>query len=143
MGVLLIFSPFFLFGIIPLIIGSYFYKKGKKYDYSSKVIEGEIIDVVEGIRVSDEPPGWRPVIRYWDNHTNSYLIYKSTVGGYFKSNYRIGDKIQLRYLYTDKGADVRINTPFAIYGVSKHFMVIGAIITTISIMILLTLLTLV
>lgn len=131
--------PTLIMGVIPLIIGLHSYKKGKKYDSESKVIVGEIVDIRKGERIVDTPPGWFPTVRYWDERTNSYLLYESTTGGSFKSSHTIGDKYELRYLYTDKGVDIRANASIAIYGISKHCIVIGSILTSIGIMILVTL----
>ena len=54
-----------------MIIGLHSYKKGKKYAYESKVIVGEIVDVVRGVRVLDSPAGWVLIIKYWNERTNS------------------------------------------------------------------------
>ena len=133
MTALLIASPFFVMGIIPLLIGLFSYKKGKRYFFASKVTVGEITDVVRGARILDEPRGWYPTIRYLDERTNSYSIFKSNTGHAFKFKFTIGNKIELRYLYTDKGIDIRTNTPMAIYGISKHLIVAGSILTAFSI----------
>ena len=135
MTIALILSPFFLMGVIPLLIGLHFYKKGKKYVSESKCTTGEIVDVVLGIKGLDGPSGWVPKIKYWDERANSYLIYKSSTGHAFKWKFTIGDTIQLRYLYTDKGIDIRTDVPIAIYGVSKYIMVFGAILAGLSIII--------
>lgn len=136
----LISSPILLMGVIPIIIGLRSYKKGKKYASESKVIVGEIVDIRKGERILDTPPGWFPTVRYWDERTNSYLLYESTTGGSFKSSYTIGDKYELRYLYTDKGVDIRTNASIAIYGISKYLIVLGSIFTGICIAILVILL---
>lgn len=140
MVAVLIDLPFILMGVIPLIISLKSYKKGKKYASESKVIVGEIVDVVQGFQVLDEPRGWFPTIMYWDERTNSYLLYKSNTGGSFKWQYKIGAKIELRYLYTDKGVDVRTNTSMAIYGLSRHGIAIGSIVTVANIAIVTTIL---
>ena len=135
MIVILLLSPFILMGVISLLTGLHFYKKGKIYDSQSKVIGGEIVDIVKGVRIGDNPAGWFPTIKYWDEPTKSYLLYKSTTGRELKCKYTIGDKIELRYLSTDKGVDIRTNEPISIYGCSRQFALVGAIITRISIII--------
>ncbi|WP_253198752.1 hypothetical protein [Clostridium estertheticum] len=64
------------------------------------------------IRILDDPAGWFPTIKYWDDRTNSYLFYKSTTGHELKCKFTIGNKVELRYLYTDKGVDIRANKSF-------------------------------
>ncbi|NNU75080.1 hypothetical protein [Clostridium estertheticum] len=140
MIIALLFLPFVLMGVIPLLIGLRSYKKGKKYDSESKVIVGEIVDVVRGDRVLDDPAGWFPTIKYWDDRTNSYLFYKSTTGHELKCKFTISNKAELRYLYTDKGVDIRANKSIAIYGIGKQLMWVGAIIGGINMIILITVL---
>ena len=135
MIIIFMLPPFFLMGLLPLITGLHIYKKGKIYDSKSKVIVGEIVDIVKGVRIGDNPAGWFPTIKYWDEPSTSYLLYKSTTGRELKRKYTIGDKIELRYLSTDKGVDIRTNEPISIYGCSRQFAVVGAIITRINIII--------
>lgn len=101
-------SPFFLIGVILLILGMHSHKECKKYFSESKVIVGEIIDVVRE-RTGDASSAWYPIFRYWDERINEYLIYKSNAGHTFRRHYTIGDKVELRYLYTENGADIRFN----------------------------------
>ncbi|AAK78737.1 hypothetical protein BJV85_003248 [Clostridium acetobutylicum] len=136
MIIILIMSPFIVIGLIPLLVGLHYYNEGKKYASESKIIEGEIVDIVKGVKVLDSPQSWCPVIKYWDERSNSYLLYKSSTGHTLKSKYTIGNKIELRHLYTDKGVDIRANTPMDVYGLSRQFMVVGAIITSISVIIM-------
>ncbi|MCB2339076.1 DUF3592 domain-containing protein [Clostridium estertheticum] len=136
----LFFLPFILMGVIALLLGLRSYKKGKKYDSESKVIVGEIVDVLKGVRIGDTPAGWFPTIKYWDDRTNSYLFYKSTTGHELKCKFTIGNRFELRYLYTDKGVDIRANQSIAIYGLSKQFIWVGAILAGINMIILITVL---
>ncbi|MBX4265142.1 hypothetical protein K1726_10940 [Clostridium estertheticum] len=92
------------------------------------------------IRILDDPAGWFPTIKYWDDRTNSYLFYKSTTGHELKCKFIIGNKVELRYLYTDKGVDIRANKSIAIYGIGKQLMWVGLILGGINMIILITVL---
>jgi hypothetical protein len=117
--VFLALGPFLLItGLIILI-------KRRKFVKESTVINGVVSEIKIGI-VRRNRKAYYPVVRYFDPVTASEETYESNTS-YEASSFRIGDKVELRYLNNGMKKQLCINTWFGIWGLSFMLILFGLI----------------
>jgi len=113
-------------GAISLIIGIICFFFTIRFIDNSKVIDGVVHDIIKDY--INNKSTYYPVVRYFDEFDSKYHNYESNTG-YWKSRYRIGDNVQLRYYREEKNRKIRLNTWFDLWGFTFIFTLVGCMFT--------------
>jgi len=127
-------NVFYLIGPLMLIAGVLLFIKKRKFKKESLVIDGEVIEIRTG-RDSKNRTVYYPVIRYFDRAASLNEVYESNTA-YESTKFRIGDKVELRYLNDGIKKQVCMNNWFGIWGLSTMLMLFGLIFCAIDFVLL-------
>jgi hypothetical protein len=108
-----------------LIIGIITLFKRRVYAKESTVVNGVVAEIRTG-PANRNRTAYYPVIRYLNPLTSSEEMYESSTA-YGSTEYRIGDKVELRYLNTGVKKQLCLNNWSGIWGLSFALILFGII----------------
>ncbi len=116
---------FKLLGPFLLVVGIITFFKRRKFAKESTVVSGDVTEIRTG-PAKNNKTAYYPVIRYFDLATSSAEVYVSNTP-YDASKYKIGDKVELRYLNDGMKKQLCLNNWFGIWGFSFMLILFGLI----------------
>lgn len=116
---------FKLFGPLMLVAGIITLFKRRKFAKESTVVNGVVIEI-RTRPVRNNRTAYYPVVRYFDILTSSEEVYESNTA-YDSSKFKIGDKVELRYLNDGVKKQLCFNNWSGVWGFSFMLILFGLI----------------
>lgn len=125
---------FYLIGPLMLICGIITFIQRRRFVKESSVINGEVVGI-RTLPARNNRKAYYPVIGYFDTKTSNQETYESNTA-YEASRYKIGDKVELRYLNDGTKKKACMNNWTGIWGLSFMLVLFGLIFCTIEYLLL-------
>ena len=107
------------------VIGIIIFFKRKEFVNKSIVVNGIVTEIKTG-PASKNRTAYYPVVEYLDTYSSIKEVYESNTA-YESTKYKIGDKVELRYLNDGFKKQLSMNTWFGIWGFSFMLILFGLI----------------
>lgn len=116
---------FYLVGPLLVVIGILTLVKKRKFYKASAVVEGTVNQIRTG-PASRNRTAYYPVVGYFDESSSKEEIYESNTA-YERSKFKIGDRVELRYLNDGLKKQLCLNNWSGIWGLSFMLILFGII----------------
>lgn len=103
---------FYILGPFMIVIGIIFFSKRKDFVKKSTVINGVVTEIKTG-PASKNRTAYYPVIEYFDAFSSVKEVYESNTA-YESTKFKIGEKVELRYLNDGVKKQLCMNNWFGI-----------------------------
>lgn len=112
-------------GPFMLVAGIIAFFKRRKFAKESTIVNGIVTEIKIG-PARNNKTAYYPVVRYFDIFTSSEEVYESN-SAYDSSKFKIGDKVELRYLNNGVKKQLCMNNWSGVWGMSCMLILFGFI----------------